>query len=109
MQTVSTRLPLDVKHLDTKSLDIDQLSLYSFDIKIFELKRLDGKGEQGMGRMALTELELAAARRREVVTEDRMDVRRARRKMERSDGRREHGWLSGALASAVARSPLARS
>ena len=62
-----------------------------------------------MGHMALTELELAAARRREVVTEDRMDVRRARHEMERSGGRRAHGWLTGTLAAAVARSPLARS
>ena len=62
-----------------------------------------------MGRIALTELELAAARRREVVAEDRLDVRRSRREKERSDGRREHGWLFGALAAAVARSPLARS
>ena len=62
-----------------------------------------------MGHMALTELELAAARRREVVTEDRMDVRHARREMERSDERREQGRLSGVLAAAVARSPLARS
>jgi hypothetical protein len=43
---VSTRLPLDVKHLDYVSLDIEPLSMYSFDIKKFELKRLDGKGEQ---------------------------------------------------------------
>jgi hypothetical protein len=62
-----------------------------------------------MGHTALTELELAAARRREVVAEDRMSVRRARRELERSDERRDHGWLSGALAAAVARSPLARS
>jgi hypothetical protein len=46
MQPVSTRVPLDVKHLDDKPLDIELLSMYSFDIKIFELKRLDGKGEQ---------------------------------------------------------------
>ena len=61
-----------------------------------------------MGHIALTEIELAAARRREVVTEDRMDVRRAPYEMERSDGRRAQGWLSGALAAVVARSPLAR-
>ncbi len=62
-----------------------------------------------MGHMAVTDLELAAARRREVITEDRIGVRRARLETARPDGRREHGWLSGALAAAVARSPLARS
>jgi len=46
MPTVSTRRPLDVKHLGISHLDIELYSGYSFDIKRFELKRLDGKGEQ---------------------------------------------------------------
>lgn len=61
-----------------------------------------------MGHMALTELELAAARRREVVRED-MNVRLARHDPGRPGGRRPHGWLTGVLGAAVARSPLARS
>ena len=60
-----------------------------------------------MDRMsALTEFELAAARRREVVREDRMDVRHARREVEQLDGRRN--WLAAIVAAAVARTPLAR-
>ena len=60
-----------------------------------------------MERMsALTEFELAAARRREVVREDRMDVRHARREVEQLDGRRN--WLAATVTAAVARTPLAR-
>ena len=60
-----------------------------------------------MERMsALTELEVAAARRREVVREDRTDVRHARREVEQLDGRRN--WLAAAVTAAVARTPLAR-
>ncbi len=56
---------------------------------------------------ALTELELAAARRREVMLEDRVDVR-AHRKVERADRRRDLGSLAATARLAVG-SRLARS
>jgi len=60
-----------------------------------------------MGQMdAVTELELAAARRREVVSDERGDVLRARRHAE-LDGRRNLAWLA-TIAAAMARSPLSR-
>jgi hypothetical protein len=49
---------------------------------------------------ALTELELAAARRREVMLEDRVDVR-AHRKVERPDGRLGLGHLAASARLAV--------
>jgi hypothetical protein len=56
---------------------------------------------------ALTELELAAARRREVMLEDRAGVR-AHHKVERRDGHRDLGSLAAtarlALGSRLARS-----
>jgi len=62
-----------------------------------------------MGQMdAVTELEVAAARRREIVSEERGDVLRARRQAEQLDDRRSLAWLATAVSAAVARTPLAR-
>ncbi len=60
-----------------------------------------------MGQMdAVTELELAGARRREVVFEERGDAVRARRQVRR-EARMDLSSLAAALATAL-RTPLAR-
>jgi hypothetical protein len=61
-----------------------------------------------MGQMdAVTELELAGVRRREVVLQARGDVVRARRQVEHA-GRMNLTQLATAVAAAVLRTPLAR-